>query len=62
MLSPAIPYLMVLGCWIVYFYWSDINQTLLSLYVLVFAVPLVKLNINLVVSIGISDKWLPKFY
>lgn len=57
MLSPAIPYLMVLACWIVYFHWSDINQTLLSLYLLVFAVPLVKLNVNLVVSRP-CDRWL----
>ena len=59
MLSPAVPYLMVLTCWVVYFYWSDINQTLLSLYLLVFAVPLVKLNVNLVVRF--CNKWLLKF-
>ena len=50
MLSPAVPYLMVLINWIIYCYWSDINQTHLSLYLIVFAIPLVKLNINLVVS------------
>ena len=52
MLSPVVPYSMVLACWVVYFHWSDINQTYLSLYLLVFAIPLVKLNVNLVVSIG----------
>jgi len=51
MLSPAVPYLTVLACWVVYFCWSDINQTVLSLFLLVFAIPLVKLNVNLVVSI-----------
>lgn len=61
MLSPAVPYLMVLACWVVYFYWSDINQTYLSLYLLVFAVPLVKLNVNLVVSRS-CDKQLLDFY
>ena len=54
MFSPAAPYLMVLASWVVYFYWSDINQTYLSLFLLVFPVPLVKLNINLVVSIGLA--------
>lgn len=57
MLSPAVPYLMVLACWVVYFHWSDINQTYLSLYLLVFAIPLVKLNVNLVVSRSYNE-WL----
>ena len=50
MLSPAVPYLIILINWIMYCYWSDINQTHLSLYLMVFAIPLVKLNVNLVVS------------
>ena len=50
MLSPAVPYFMVLINWVAYCYWSDINQTHLSLYLMVFAIPLVKLNVNLVVS------------
>jgi len=49
MLSPVIPYLMVVINWIIYSCWSDISQSYCSLFLMVFSLPLIKLTINLVV-------------